>query len=221
MAEEAPDQELKEIKKRALRRLVIAIILIAAAVAILTFLSRFQPGKTLTTTAPEQPRVLPPETQPVEQAPEAISAPESEVSAVQPAPETTPATEPPPPPQVINEQPGQKALPRKPESRPSGVKPLVKSVPPSPPKEEAKPVAPPPAQPPLPKEAAKGYVVQLGVFSNPENAIELQKKLKEHGIKSYTETKVHIGPFKDKAEAEAALAKLKALGIGAVIVPQH
>ena len=223
MVDEAPDQELKEIKKRALRRLIIAIVLIAAAVAILTFLSRLQPGKTLTTSAPEPTRILPPEPQPIEQTPVVVEqAPQAEeMPASEPVPESPAPTEPPPPPKVINEA-VQKPVPptHKPEAKPSAPKPLVKSQPPQPPKEEMKPVAQPP-QPPASKEEAKGYVVQLGVFSNPANAIQLQEKLKEHGIKSYTETKVHIGPFKDKVEAEAAVAKLKALGIGAVIVPQH
>ena len=66
----------------------------------------------------------------------------------------------------------------------------------------------------------KAFEVQLGVFSDMENAKQLQAKLAEHGIPSHTETRVQVGPFKTRAEAEQARAKLKALGISAVIAGQ-
>ena len=77
--------------------------------------------------------------------------------------------------------------------------------------------APPPLAPAT--SAPKGYAVQLGVFSNPANAIQMQEKLTQHGIKSYTETKLNVGPFQSKAEADQAMAKVRSLGIGAVVVP--
>ena len=83
--------------------------------------------------------------------------------------------------------------------------------------EPAKPVASPSSAPT--SQPGKGYAVQLGVFSNPTNAIQMQEKLSQHGIQSYTETKLHVGPFQNKAEAEQALAKVRSLGIGAVVVP--
>lgn len=80
--------------------------------------------------------------------------------------------------------------------------------------------APPPAAKAA-EPAAKGYTVQLGVFSNPANALQLQERLAQNGIKSYTETKLHVGPFQSKAEADQALTKIRALGISAVVVPAH
>ncbi|MBU1691462.1 MAG: SPOR domain-containing protein [Gammaproteobacteria bacterium] len=65
----------------------------------------------------------------------------------------------------------------------------------------------------------KGYTVQLGVFSNPTNALQLQEKLAKNGIKSYTETKLNVGPFQNKAEADQALAKIRSMGVSAVVVP--
>ncbi|HCA26559.1 MAG TPA: SPOR domain-containing protein [Betaproteobacteria bacterium] len=76
----------------------------------------------------------------------------------------------------------------------------------------------PPATPPL---APKGYVVQLGVFSDYRNAIDLQKRLAQHGIKSYTETRLNLGPFHSKAEAEQSMIKLRRLGISAVVAPNR
>jgi DedD protein len=79
-----------------------------------------------------------------------------------------------------------------------------------------------PAIPPTPVKAEptpRNYDVQVGVFTDMENAKQLQAKLAEHGIPSHTETKLQLGPFTTKAEADAAKEKLKVLGIGAVVVP--
>ena len=75
------------------------------------------------------------------------------------------------------------------------------------------------ASPPAPSAplASKGYAVQLGVFTDIDNAKQLQSKLAEHGIPSHTETRVQIGPFKSREEADRAREKLKKLGIAAVI----
>lgn len=83
------------------------------------------------------------------------------------------------------------------------------------------------APPPAPQTAAtaggggggKGYAVQLGVFKDLSNAMQMQDKLTQQGIQSYTETKLNVGPFKNKAEAEQAMAKLRGLGINAILVP--
>jgi DedD protein len=95
------------------------------------------------------------------------------------------------------------------------------------PKEAAKPIGQKPApaaaapatSPTKTEPAPKSYEVQVGVFTDMENAKQLQAKLAEHGIPSHTETKLQVGPFATRAEAEAAREKLKALGIGAVVVP--
>jgi cell division protein FtsN len=64
-----------------------------------------------------------------------------------------------------------------------------------------------------------GYLVQAGMFTSATNAQALQKKLARAGIDARVETRVQLGPFKDKAEAERALAKLRKLGISAVLLP--
>jgi DedD protein len=60
--------------------------------------------------------------------------------------------------------------------------------------------------------------VQFGVFTNTKNALQLVERLKRAGIAAQTETRVQLPPFKTKAEAEAALAKMKEKGINAVVV---
>ena len=69
------------------------------------------------------------------------------------------------------------------------------------------------AEPP----AGRGYVVQLGVFTEPANAQELVARLRKQGIRAYTETRVHVGPFLNRAEAEKAQAELRRLGISGVV----
>ena len=48
---------------------------------------------------------------------------------------------------------------------------------------------------------------------------ELHAKLTLEGIPSSIESRVQVGPFKRKEDAEAARAKMKALGIDAVLLP--
>lgn len=62
------------------------------------------------------------------------------------------------------------------------------------------------------------YVVQVGVFNSPANAQALQNQLRRAGIEARLETRVQIGPFKDKREADQAIARAKKLGINAMLV---
>lgn len=68
---------------------------------------------------------------------------------------------------------------------------------------------------------SKGYAVQLGMFNSTGNAEKLNQKLNQSGIKAHIESRVYIGPFKTKADADAAIKKAKELGIDAVVLPAH
>ena len=63
-----------------------------------------------------------------------------------------------------------------------------------------------------------GYALQAGVFSDPRRAEELNARLILEGIPSTIEARVQVGPFKSRAEAEAAREKMKAMGIDAVLL---
>lgn len=76
-------------------------------------------------------------------------------------------------------------------------------------------VAPAPSLPRL----LSGYVVQAGVFGDAKAAEELHAKLAMNGIPSTLETRVTVGPFKTREEAEAARQKLKTLGIDPLLIP--
>ena len=68
----------------------------------------------------------------------------------------------------------------------------------------------------------EGFVVPLGVFTNPDNAKQVQDRAASAGIKSYTEsvkgqqgeqTRVRAGPFASRDAAEKARDRLKSLGL--------
>ncbi len=219
--------ENNEIKQRAVRRLVIAVVLVLVAVGILTYLSYYKPAKVVTKPVAEK---LPPPLPPIVSGPEpeqiVPAQPEQALPELPPppAPEATPPsapTLPPPPPPSVTSKPLPQPGPGPKKYTPPAVqKPLIPAQN-APVQAGAKPpVAAAPATP-APKPGATpptSYVVQFGVFSNHENALQLAQKLKQAGIPAQVETRVQLPPFKTKAEAEAALAKMREKGITATIV---
>ncbi|MFH2211643.1 MAG: SPOR domain-containing protein [Pseudomonadota bacterium] len=240
MAEQTVNDEHAEIKKRAMRRLIVAGTLVTAAIVTLTVLNhKPEEQKTPVTTTSEAPAVAIPEPTPTppEEAPEDIAAevPAPEVPTA-PDSEAAPATPPPPPPPQVVNRTSQAAVVATPKAASTGIAaPAPSSVPQAvtispvpvskkttePASVESKPPVTPAAAPARSTEPSspKGYVVQLGLFSNYENAVQLQKRLADHGIKSYTETRLHVGPFQNKAEADQAMTRIRNMGINAVLVP--
>ncbi len=82
-----------------------------------------------------------------------------------------------------------------------------------------------------PAKEHSGYVVQAGAFSTPEKISEVQGKLNAAGIKSYTQkvatspsgdksvTRIRVGPFESKEEADKATANLVKLGLSPKLIP--
>jgi DedD protein len=99
----------------------------------------------------------------------------------------------------------------------------------NPPPAETKATAPnhaSPAKPPagdLAKPATdEGFVIQLGAFSNASNAKQLLKQLKAHKFAAYSEavktpkgekTRVRVGPYPSVEVAEKARERLRALNL--------
>lgn len=81
----------------------------------------------------------------------------------------------------------------------------------------AAPVTISPLPYPAPQQTPQGYIVQAGVFLQTPKAENYLLQLKTAGIPAYIESRVQIGPFKDKAAAEAAIQKLRQLGIEPVV----
>ena len=209
--------ENDDVKKKALLRLAVAGVVTAAALGGLWWLD--QNGSEPKKSAPEasaptpivaapSPEVSAPETPPDA----AAKTPESATPSESPPPEpvaaapTPHAAETPPPPKVNNapRTPSQQAAPL-PAHLPA---PNPTPVPPQP------SVAPPAQAMPA---TGKGFVVQLGVFSNPDNARELVEKLNKQGVRAHLEARVQIGPFLNRQEAEKAQAAMRKLGYNALV----
>jgi DedD protein len=184
MAKATSDEEL-QLKKRARRRLVGAIALVLLVVVFLPMFLDNEPKPLSQDIAISIPAIPSPEQSPTLAAPR----PETGVPSGRPAAAGEP---------VVAGMPTQQA-----------------AVAPRP--QPEKPVAPrPPANEPGTDD---GYVVQLGAFSSPAKARELVAKLKEARFRAYTQTvktaggeltRVRVGAYATKEEAEKARAQLKA-----------
>jgi DedD protein len=85
---------------------------------------------------------------------------------------------------------------------------------------------------PMPPDASGAptegrFVVQVGAFADAAKAKEARTKLERAGLKTYTQvvetkdgqrTRVRVGPFGDKAQAESSASKIKALDLPASIL---
>lgn len=56
---------------------------------------------------------------------------------------------------------------------------------------------------------AQGYIVQLGVFGDPDNAAVLSRELAAQGYPAHLQSRVVLGPFPDRQAAKAAAARLR------------
>ena len=98
--------------------------------------------------------------------------------------------------------------------------------------EAARPKASPELKPtpetkaPSATEAGR-FVVQVGAFAEADAARETRQKAEKLGLKTYTQVaetpagnriRVRIGPFANRAEADAALAKARSAGLTAVVL---
>ncbi len=56
---------------------------------------------------------------------------------------------------------------------------------------------------------AQGYIVQLGVFGDPDNAAILSRELAARGYPAHLQSRVVLGPFPDRQAAKAAAERLR------------
>ena len=220
----SPTVEEIQLRKRARRRLVGAITLVALMVTVLPMVLDDEPkpvGQDIAINIPSQqstdfplktakppaplvqsaPPVVQPQAAPVVQqeihAAPVAPAPVAKVTEAKPEPATP----------KKKEKPAEKA--KEVADTPKEAKPATKVV-----------------------EATHGgnsYVVLLGSFLSEANAKQRQAKLKELGVKYYLEkikspagekTGVRAGPYSSRQEAERALARLKAAGIADGLVTE-
>lgn len=71
------------------------------------------------------------------------------------------------------------------------------------------------------------FVVQMGAFADSQAAQELRQRAEQVGLKTYTQvvetaagsrTRVRLGPFSTRADADKALARAKAAGLSGVVI---
>ena len=197
MARAISDEEL-QLKLRARRRLIGAIVLVTAMVVVLPMVLDTEPGPvsqdiTVRIPSPDSgaftTKVAPPPAPKV-----------AETKAAMPKAEETTAVAP----EAIKEKP-------KPAVKPEAAKPAK-----APTKPAAKTVKP------ASKPAGGLFVVQVIALADSEKAQRMQQQIAAAGIRSYTEivktvkgdvTRVRAGPFPTREAAEKARDQLKSLGM--------
>ena len=222
MAEGSAASAKRRVESRPMRRLAIAVLLIAAAVAGYALLHRDASEEQVTASpAPsaEPPAIasLPP--------PKPIAPPPN-----QPAPNdaqgSAATVQAPPPPPSVSAEPAAPSIGAPKPPRPTSPSPATPEGSAAPvPAAEAPASSPtqtrPDARGPAGQVAASpitpGFVVQLGMFTSVENAQALRARLEAQGIPVFLETRVVVGPFRDRAEADAARKRLNALGVAGVL----
>jgi DedD protein len=205
---------------RAKRRLIGAVVLLGLGVVAFPLLFETQPRPIPVDIAIQIPSRdgAPPLALPAPAKPAAGSAPAPKVAAA-PAPVPAPVEAAPPPKAAATEPaPAKGAEPAPPKPAPQ------KAADPVPPKaapaktEAAKPAA---------TETNGRFVVQVGAFAEAAAVREARSKVEKLGLTTYTQqvdtasgprTRVRLGPFATREEADKAAAKVKAAGLpGAVL----
>lgn len=224
----------KEERQKLLRRVGIAVVLIALLIGALALFERHtkkiesggtndvvQPGPSISvpgTEAEKKPPnpaeasgtiALPPADQLGRESPPA----EPESSALPEDKRIQPA-------QPAAQKPAAAGAPRLIVGQGSGTEPAAKPSAESPAPAAAAPKADYRAPPTV--ATPNGYVVQVGVFANLNRAEDLRQKLADAGIPARIEAHVQVGPFKTREEAAAAQQQLRGLGMdpGLVIAPR-
>jgi DedD protein len=244
--EDAVDPVLPE-KKRARRRLIGAVALVLAAVIGLPMILDSEPkplGDDIVIQIPSKEKQSP-AAAPEPASPAAALGEQEEI--VEPAPPPAPRAEPASPPAVKPApvkpapKPEHKAVaPEKPApAKPAAPlpakterKPEVKHAETSEDKARAKALLEgkpdPKAENKAEKKDSGKYVIQVAALATKERVNELQSKLKDAGIKSYTQTvgsgsaertRIRVGPFASRDEAEKVRAKIVKLGLNGTLVP--
>jgi DedD protein len=248
MARNVSDEEL-QLKKRARRRLVGAIVLVTAVAVVLPMVLDSEPrpvnqnidiqipspdagvlSSSATPLKPADPSAV--AVAKTASAPEAVSAP---VAAAKPAilaeakPETKSGADvkPPETKTAANTEAGVEPKAVQKAENPPPAKPLTQAEP-----KTQKAATAPPAKAKDSKEkpkAAGGFVIQVAALSDTAKAKELQAKIAGSGMKAYTEvvqtakgpvTRVRVGPYSSREAAEKARPQLQKLQLDGKVVPR-
>ena len=219
MARAISDEEL-QLRKRARRRLIGAIVIVTAVVVALPMVLDNEP-KPLTqdidiripspeSAGPFTSKVVPVPESPSKPAVTAKPAPDAESKSPAQAKPAAASS-------VQNTAKSDAAAPSE-GARQAAVKPEKTAAPAKPAQQDTKATA----------SAAGQYVVQLVALSDAGKAKQIQQAILKTGVSSYTEivktargdvTRVRAGPFATREAAEKAQQKLKSAGFDGKVVP--
>jgi DedD protein len=220
-----------QLKKRARRRLVGAVVFASVVAVVLPMIMDHQPRQTVQDVEiripgqdekPFAPRFA---VAPVEKDAPGVAepAPESKAPAAAAKPAARPA-------EAAREEPAEKAADRKTEKAPEkpvekpAEKPAAKDSADA--KRAAAILAGQGSAPEAAPAKAGEFVILIGAFANEENVRNLRAKLAEKNIRTYVEpldtpggrkTRVRAGPFPSREAADKALEKMKQVGISGVV----
>jgi DedD protein len=217
MAKPVSEEEL-QLRKRARRRLIGAIALVAAVAAVLPMVLDTEPKPTsreidIQIPLPDAKGSVAPKAVPVPATKAAAAKSEAKAAekvAAAPTPAEKPASKPPDNPNDAVLWPAQKST-----------RDAVAAKPPEKAAEQAPAKAPPQAPAKVPEEAAEKGAAPKAVPES-DKAKQVQQQIAGAGIRAYTEvvtagagkvTRVRAGPFATREEADKAQAKLQGIGL--------
>lgn len=224
MARNVSDEEL-QLKKRARRRLVGAIVLVTAVAVVLPMILESEPKPasqniTIQIPSPEAGVLTakPAPLKPVEN-PAPAAKPQAETK-----PEAKPAAKVEPKPQAISKteaKPVARTEPKTQAATPAPAKPVKKAEVPAKPATGAADAA---------KTAAAGdYVIQVVALADAARAKDMHAKITAAGLKAYTEvvqtangpvTRVRVGPYPSREAAEQGRTQLQRLQLDGKVIPR-
>jgi DedD protein len=206
-------EQAEQARLRARRRLLGAVVLLGIGVIAFPLLFETQPRPLPV----DIPIVIPPRDG---APPLALPAPRP---AARPAASAPVVAAVPPP---VAEKPVEAPAPApvKASEPPAPSKPVVAAAPPPKPTPPAKPA---PEAPKPSAQAAGRFVVQIGAFSEASAVRDVRSKAEKAGLATFTQTvntadgqrtRVRVGPFASREDAEKAAAQAKAAGLGSSVL---
>ena len=205
-AENAAAESAEVLRQRARHRLLGAAVLVVLAVIGFPFLFDTQPRTVSVDIAVEIPDK---------------NKSRSPANPVEAAPTPAASPTPLPPEQGLSAKEEVVAPTAANAARPAPVAPAVPlTSPPPPAKPEAAKVEPDKPPTAEAKDGAARFVVQVGAYADADKALEVRRKLEKAGLKTYTHvaetkegkrTRVRLGPFATRDEADKAADKAKQL----------
>ncbi|MCW5259625.1 SPOR domain-containing protein [Verminephrobacter eiseniae] len=232
----APTESIEVMRRRARHRLIGAAVLVLAGVIGFPLLFDTQPrpiAVDIPIEIPDRNKVAPL----VVPAP-AAQTPSTQVPVAQTLPVQTPAVPPTPPDATANgPADGQERLPGARSAAASKPAHTAVTAPAAAPRPTPKPARADDAaralallegRSPGPEAAAQErFIVQVGAFADADKARDVRARMERAGLKTYTQvvdtkdgkrTRVRVGPYASRAEADKAAARIKALDLSASIL---